>query len=74
MVRLNAPTLVIFGADDQRWRPSSSADYRVVPDVRAELLSDVGHTPVLEDPQQTARLLLSFASPGHPRGSRTTPK
>jgi pimeloyl-ACP methyl ester carboxylesterase len=58
---LGLPLLVIFGADDQRWRSSSAGDYRVVPGARVELLPGVGHTPILEDPQTTSKLLLDFA-------------
>jgi pimeloyl-ACP methyl ester carboxylesterase len=58
---LGLPLLVIFGADDGRWRSSSADAYRVVPGARVELLARVGHTPMLEDPERTARLLLDFA-------------
>jgi pimeloyl-ACP methyl ester carboxylesterase len=63
---LGLPLLVIFGADDQRWRPSSAADYRQVPGARVELLPAAGHTPIVDDPQGTARLLLDFAAATHP--------
>jgi pimeloyl-ACP methyl ester carboxylesterase len=59
---LGLPVLVIFGADDQRWRSSSAAGYRGVPGARVELLPGVGHTPIMEDPQATAALLLDFAA------------
>jgi pimeloyl-ACP methyl ester carboxylesterase len=58
---LGLPLLVIFGAEDQRWRSSSAGDYRVVPGARVELLPGVGHTPILEDPETTSKLLLDFA-------------
>jgi pimeloyl-ACP methyl ester carboxylesterase len=58
---LGLPLLVIFGADDGRWRSSSAAAYRVVPGARIELLPGVGHTPMMEDPQMTGKLLLDFA-------------
>jgi len=62
LAALGIPVLVIFGADDQRWRSTSAAAYRAVPDVRVELLPGVGHTPMLEDPQTTSALLLDFAA------------
>jgi pimeloyl-ACP methyl ester carboxylesterase len=62
LAALGLPVLVIFGADDQRWRSSSAAAYRVVPGARVELLPGVGHTPMLEDPQATGTLLLEFAA------------
>ena len=64
---LGLPVLVIFGTDDKRWRSSSADAYRTVPGARVELLPEVGHTPMLEDPQTTGELLLDFAaSTAHP--------
>jgi pimeloyl-ACP methyl ester carboxylesterase len=60
LTALGLPVLVIFGADDGRWRSSSAAAYRVVPGARVELLPGVGHTPMMEDPQTTGKLLLDF--------------
>lgn len=57
---LGKPLQVIFGDQDRRWRPSSSADYRVVPGANVELLPGAGHTPILEEPQRTATILLAF--------------
>lgn len=61
LMALGKPLQVIFGDQDRRWRPSSAADYRVVPGAKVELLPGAGHTPILEDPPRTAALLLSFA-------------
>ena len=58
---LGVPLLVVFGADDRRWRSSSAVEYRVVPGARIELLAGVGHTPMMEDPETTGALLLDFA-------------
>lgn len=56
------PLLVIFGDEDRRWRPSSAADYQVVPGAKVEMLPGVGHTPIIEDPQRTAALLVAFTA------------
>ncbi|MGI5350075.1 alpha/beta fold hydrolase [Streptomyces sp. CA-250714] len=61
LMALGKPLLVIFGDQDRRWRPSSAADYRVVPGAKVELLPGAGHTPILEEPPRTAALLLTFA-------------
>ncbi|WP_328462163.1 alpha/beta fold hydrolase [Streptomyces sp. NBC_00448] len=57
---LAKPLLVLFGEQDHRWRPSSAADYTSVPGARVELLPGLGHSPMLEDPQQTLTHLLPF--------------
>ncbi len=61
LAALGLPVLVIFGTDDQRWRSSSATAYHAVPGARVEMLPGVGHTPMMEDPETTGRLLLDFA-------------
>jgi pimeloyl-ACP methyl ester carboxylesterase len=56
------PLLVLFGAEDKRWRPSSAAGYRIVPGARIEMLPGCGHMPMMEDPDTVGRLLLEFAA------------
>ena len=58
---LGKPLLVIFGEQDQRWRPSSATLYDAVAGARVILLPGVGHSPILEDPSRTSALLLTFA-------------
>ncbi|MFI0976016.1 alpha/beta fold hydrolase [Streptomyces sp. NPDC021093] len=58
---LGKPLQVVFGDQDRRWRPSSAADYRAVPDAKVTYLPGAGHSPILEDPPRTAELLLAFA-------------
>lgn len=71
LAALGLPVLVIFGAEDARYPSSSAAAYRTVPGARVELLPGVGHTPMLEDPQTTSKLLLDFAAPAaHPSCQR----
>jgi pimeloyl-ACP methyl ester carboxylesterase len=62
LIPLGLPLLVVFGAEDGRWRSSSAAAYRVVPGARIELLPGLGHIPMMEDPQATGALLLEFAA------------
>ncbi|MEW9528376.1 alpha/beta fold hydrolase [Microbispora sp. NPDC049125] len=62
LVDLGKPLLVIFGEDDRRWRSSSAAGYRVVPDAKVELMPGIGHSPILEDPPRTAVSLLAFSA------------
>ncbi|MFB8350712.1 alpha/beta fold hydrolase [Streptomyces niveus] len=59
---LDIPVLVIFGAADRRWNPSSARHYETVPDARVEQLPGVGHLPMLEAPETTGELLLDFAA------------
>jgi pimeloyl-ACP methyl ester carboxylesterase len=65
LARIGKPLLVIFGADDRRWRSSSAAEYRAVPGATVELLPGLGHSPNLEDPPRTAVPLLAFTSALH---------
>ncbi|QEU90992.1 alpha/beta fold hydrolase [Streptomyces kanamyceticus] len=60
LTAVGKPLQVIFGDQDRRWRPSSADDYRVVPGARVTMLPGAGHTPVLEDPERTAALVLAF--------------
>jgi len=69
---LDVPVLVIFGAADPRYEPSSAHQYDAVPNTRVEMLPGVGHVPILEAPETTGELLLGFTatavdtSPGIP--------
>jgi pimeloyl-ACP methyl ester carboxylesterase len=54
------PLLVIFGAQDEIAEPDSAQKYRVVPGARIILMDGVGHSPQVERPAQTARLVLNF--------------
>ena len=59
---LDVPVLVIFGAADPRYEPSSAHQYDAVPNARVEMLPGVGHVPILEAPETTSELLLSFTA------------
>ncbi|MFB6808292.1 alpha/beta fold hydrolase [Streptomyces sp. NPDC056387] len=62
LAALGKPLMVLFGADDRRWRSASAADYRVVAGAVVELLPGLGHSPILEDPPRTAARLLAFTT------------
>ncbi|MBL1116991.1 alpha/beta hydrolase [Streptomyces sp. 110] len=64
LATLDVPVLVIFGAADPRWEPSSAHRYDAVPNARVELLPGVGHVPMFEEPEATGTLLLGFAATG----------
>jgi pimeloyl-ACP methyl ester carboxylesterase len=70
---LDIPILVIFGAADRRWDPSSVHQYDVVPYARVVQLPDVGHLPMFEAPGLTSRLLLDFAASVADNPSRDRP-
>jgi pimeloyl-ACP methyl ester carboxylesterase len=57
------PVLVIFGEEDQivDAGPASEA-YRDVPGSRIALVPGAGHSPNVEKPEETARLILEFAA------------
>jgi pimeloyl-ACP methyl ester carboxylesterase len=57
---LDVPVLVIFGASDPRYEPSSAHQYDAVPNARVEMLPGVGHMPILEAPETTSVLVLGF--------------
>jgi pimeloyl-ACP methyl ester carboxylesterase len=59
---LDVPVLVIFGAADPRYEPSSAHQYDAVPGARVEMLPGVGHVPILEAPETTSELLLGFTA------------
>ena len=64
LTALDVQVLVIFGAADRRWDPSSAHDYDVVPNARVEQLPDVGHLPMFEALETTNELLLDFVATG----------
>ena len=54
------PLLVIFGSQDDIADPKSAQKYRAVPNARIVLMDGVGHSPHVEKPAATARLVQSF--------------
>lgn len=71
LAAVGKPLLVIWGADDRRYRTSHATAYRDVAGARLELLPGIGHTPNLEDPRRTADLLLDFTAA---HSDRTRPR
>ena len=61
---IGKPLLVVFGEEDSIVEPAREAagEYRGVPGARVVLLPGVGHTPQVEAPAATARLLLRFTA------------
>lgn len=64
LAALDVPVLVIFGAADRRWEPSSAHLYDAIPNARVEMLPCVGHVPMFEAPETTSKLLLDFVAMG----------
>jgi pimeloyl-ACP methyl ester carboxylesterase len=64
LAALEVPVLVICGVADPRWDPASAHQYDAVPNARVEMLPGVGHVPILEAPETTSKLLLSFTATG----------
>ena len=54
------PLLVIWGSQDDIAEPSSAQDFKKVPGARIIVLDGVGHSPHVEKPAETARLIRSF--------------
>jgi pimeloyl-ACP methyl ester carboxylesterase len=54
------PLLVVFGSQDDIADPDSAQDYRKVPGARIVALDGVGHSPHVEKPAATVRLIRSF--------------
>jgi len=66
------PLLAIMGAEEQLVEgPQRALDqYATVPGARTRLIAGAGHSPSVEKPAETARLILAFAkSPPPPLGS-----
>jgi pimeloyl-ACP methyl ester carboxylesterase len=54
------PLLVVYGAEDDLVEPESAQGFRSVPGARIVLLEGVGHSPHVERPAATARLIEDF--------------
>jgi abhydrolase domain-containing protein 6 len=55
------PTLIVWGRQDRVLHVSGAKILAsVMPNAKAELMDSVGHLPMIEKPEETARLYLSF--------------
>lgn len=64
------PLLVVFGAEDQIFDASAGAEgFADVPGVQTEIVAGAGHAPQVEQPQEVASLIESFAVDIAPAGS-----
>jgi pimeloyl-ACP methyl ester carboxylesterase len=61
LVELRKPLLVIQGAEDEIVDPDSAREYRRVSGANVVMLPDTGHSPMVEKPDETARLIRRFA-------------
>jgi pimeloyl-ACP methyl ester carboxylesterase len=61
------PLLVIFGSEDQLWKdPSEAANaYDDVPGAEIQMIQGAGHSPNVEKPEETAKLILGFTARGN---------
>ncbi|HYF61135.1 MAG TPA: alpha/beta hydrolase [Burkholderiaceae bacterium] len=61
LTELRVPTLILWGAQDE-WVPPSNAERfdRDIPDSELRIYPDLGHLPMEEDPDTTARDVLRF--------------
>ena len=58
----SVPLLVIYGKEDDLVDPESAQGYRRVPGARIVVLDGVGHSPHVERPGATARLIADFVA------------
>jgi pimeloyl-ACP methyl ester carboxylesterase len=60
LAEASVPLLVIFGSDDDIVDPGSAQGFRTVPGARIVTIDGAGHSPHVERPQATARLIGNF--------------
>lgn len=65
LARLKAPTLVVWGANDQIIPPAHGEAYRdAIQGARLSMVADCGHVPVVEQAVSTAALVADFVATG----------
>lgn len=68
LTEIGVPLMVIQGEEDQAVDPATTDAYAEVPGARIERLPRIGHSPPIEDPEETGQLILDFAN-GLERGA-----
>ena len=69
------PVLLIFGAEDQVFDADESiAAFEDVPGIQTKVIDDAGHSPNVEQPEETARLILDFAAEADVAASTAKPR
>lgn len=64
ITRIEAPVLVVWGKEDRVIDYRNGASFvDAIPDARLELMDGIGHAPMIEAPEESARLFLEFARP-----------
>jgi len=63
----SVPLLVIYGSADDLVDPESAQGFRAVPGARIVTLDGIGHSPHVEDPRATARLIEDFLASANAR-------
>jgi pimeloyl-ACP methyl ester carboxylesterase len=58
---LRLPLLALYGTRDQLVSPASERDYESVPGAQVVAIPGSGHSPMIEKPYATSRLILAFA-------------
>jgi pimeloyl-ACP methyl ester carboxylesterase len=62
LARLGLPLLVLYGTRDKLVSPGSERQYANVPGSLVVAIAGAGHSPMVEKPSDTLRLILAFAS------------
>ena len=62
--RIELPTLLLIGAEDKIYNPKKAIDraQRLMPDLTAEIIPNVGHTLNMEQPETINARILKFLS------------
>jgi pimeloyl-ACP methyl ester carboxylesterase len=61
LTAMHLPLLALYGTRDRLVSPSSERDYADVPGAQLAAIAGAGHSPMIEKPYATSRLILAFA-------------